>query len=198
MDWAARFETGGRMVEGAVVDVSEGGLRIADDRELPAGAEGTLTVIFRGLEDRIEVVRVAATVVWSGELGVAVTYAGLPGPAARRLHARFLTGEARRRSPRARVALPVQVRPEGEEPIGAETVDLSAYSARVTPSTPLKAGARVELLVSLEAGKTQMAVPALVWQVDDSGEAVLMFTNLLPADFSRLGDYVSMLAERKG
>jgi hypothetical protein len=198
MDWAARFETGGRMVEGAVVDVSEGGLRIADDRELPAGAEGTLTVIFRGLDENLEVVRVAATVVWSGEVGVAVTYAGLPGPAARRLHARFLSGEARRRSPRARVALPVQVRPEAGVPIPGETVDLSAYSARVMPATPIDAGTRVELLLSLEEGKPPMAVPALVWQVDDSGEAVLMFTNLPASEFGRLGDYVSMLAERKG
>jgi hypothetical protein len=36
-----------------------------------------------------------------------------------------------------------------------------------------------------------MALPSVVWQIDASGEAVLMFANLAADDFSRLGDYLA-------
>jgi len=191
VEWAARFETGATRVAGAVVDVSEIGLRIADERPLPPGVAGTLTLTFRGIDGRIEVVEVTATVVRSGFGGVALTYAGLPEHAARRLRARGLTAESRRRGTRVRVVLPIEVQPPTGAPIPGETVDLSAYSARVTTAAPLDPGARVELRLALSADRPPMALPSVVWQIDASGEAVLMFANLAADDFGRLGDYLS-------
>jgi hypothetical protein len=191
VEWAARFETGVTRVAGAVVDASEVGLRIADERPLPPGAAGRLTLTFRELDGRIEVVEMTATVVRSGLGGVALTYSRLPDHAARRLRARGITAESRRRASRVRVTLPIEVRSEIGAPIPGETVDLSAYSARVTTAAPLDPGARVELRVALGAGKPPMALPSVVWQIDASGEAVLMFANLAADDFSRLGDYLA-------
>lgn len=197
VDWTARLETAEGVLEGPVVDVSTIGLRFAAEGTLPGHTLGALVVTFLGVDQRVEVVELRARVVWCGPPGVAVTYAGLPDPAARRLRARFLSAESRRRSPRVRVALPVELRSGGEPPVSASTVDLSAFSARVATALPAEPGGRLDLTLFPDDGKPPLTLAAVVWETDDR-EAVLMFTNLAPRDFDRVGDWVVRLLHARG
>ena len=198
VDWAARLETEeGRVREGPVADVSTIGLRfISDGEPVTSDTAGTLTVTFIGPDHRMDVVKVHARVVWSAESSVAVSYAGLPDPAARRLRARFLSSESRRRTPRVRVAVPVEVRFADGTSMPGGTVDLSAFAARVSTPTPLDPGARVQLVIFPEDGKS-LVLAAVVWETQDL-ESVLMFTNLSPRDFDRIGDWVVTFLHERG
>jgi len=192
--WSARFESAAGVVTGHVVDLSVVSSRMRPEAlgpvRLAVGATGTLTLAFQDSDGRMEVISLAATMVRNAVDGIALSFAGLPESAARWLNARLLTTESRRRAPRVRMRLAVQLQALRELPVSAETVDLSAFGARVRTVLPLVPGARLDLLLPLTGGKPPMNVPTVVWAVDGN-EAVLMFTNLRPRDFNSLGDYVA-------
>ena len=129
LEWTARLETGAGVVEGPVVDLSLIGVRIGTAADLPVGASGTLRLAFFTPDSRQEVVSLAATVARSGEDCVAATFDGLPEAAARWLRVRLLSADTRRRSPRVRVTLPVELTGGSMTPVEGETVDLSAFGA---------------------------------------------------------------------
>jgi hypothetical protein len=193
VNWSARIETTETVVEGRVVDLSITSVRIrtASGRpvEIPVGAHATLTLTFPGTDDRFEVLSLSAVIVRSALDGIALTFAGLPDPAGRWVKTRLLSVEARRRSPRARVGLPVELRVGSDAPVPGETLDVSAFGARVRSSLALKSGDRLELRLGLDADKPPLKLPALVWE-SSGDEAVLVFANLPERDFNRLGDYV--------
>ena len=189
LEWTARLETGAGVVEGPVVDLSIIGVRIGTPANLPVGTPGTLTLTFSTPDDRQEMVSLTATVARCGEDCVAATFGGLPEPAGRWLRVRLLSGDSRRRSPRVHVALPVELSGGSMAPIQGETLDVSAFGARVTTFVPLSPGARLECTLSLDDRKPPLVTPTVVWDVAGS-EAVLVFANLRSRDFDRLGDYV--------
>ena len=194
VDWTARLEAGTGVLEGPVVDVSTRGLRFAAGEALPGGTAGTLVVTFLGNDQRMEVVELHATVVWCGHGGVAVTYGELPEIAARRLRARFLSAELRRRTPRVRVVLRAELQTAGGPPAPTRTVDLSAFAARVEAPLPLVPGTRMDLTLFPEDGRPALTLKTVAWEMDGA-EAVLMFTNLSSRDFDRIGDWVVSLLQ---
>ena len=191
--WSARVETSETVVEGRVVDLSITSVRIRTGSgrpvEIPVGTHATLTLQFPGADDRFEVLSLGATVVRTALDGVALTFAGLPDPAGRWVKTRLLSVEARRRSPRARVGLPIELRRGRDAPVAGETLDVSSFGARVRSTMALKSGERLELRLPLDPGKPPLKLPALVWECTGD-EAVLVFANLPERDFNRLGDYV--------
>lgn len=193
VNWPARIETAETIVEGRVVDLSITSVRVrpASGRpvEIPVGTHATLTLTFPGVDDRFEVLSLSATVSRGALDGIALTFAGLPDPAGRWVKTRLLSVEARRRSPRARVGLPVELKLGNDAPVPGETVDMSAFGARVRSTVTLKSGDRLELRLALEADKPPLKLPALVWE-SSGDEAVLVFANLPERDFNRLGDWV--------
>lgn len=193
VNWSARLETTETTVEGPVVDLSITSVRIraASSRpvEIPVGTAATLTLAFPAPADRFEVLSLSASVARNALDGIALTFAELPDPAGRWVKTRLLSVEARRRAPRARVALPVQIRIGHAAPVEAETMDVSAFGARLRTTLPLTSGDRLELRLPLETDKPPLTLPALVWEASGD-EAVLVFANLPERDFNRLGDYV--------
>jgi hypothetical protein len=194
-DWSGRFETPGVALDGRIVDLSLVSARMRPDggrapATIAAGVTGTLTLSFPAADGHVEVLRIQGTVVRAALDGVAFTFASLPESAARWLTNRLRTGEARRRAPRLRIALPVEIQQPREGPVAAETLDLSAYGARIRTSLALAAGDRLDLLLPLETGRSAIVVPSVVWETSGN-EAVLMFVNLQPRDFNRIGDYVA-------
>lgn len=195
-DWSARFERNGVAITGHVIDLSMVSVRIRPEIHDPdaatAGQQGTLTLAFPDTDRRMEVIRLAATVVRSALDGIALTFTGLPERASRWLGARVLTTEVRRRAPRVTLALPIELRAAGGAPFRAEMLDLSAYGTRVSAPEapqPLGPGDRLKVEIDLTSGQP-IAVSAVVWAVE-RGEAVLMFVNLEPREFNRLGDHVA-------
>jgi PilZ domain-containing protein len=192
VNWSARVETRETVVEGRVVDLSITSVRIrAHGRpvEIPVGTHAALTLHFPGPDDRFEVLSLSATVARTALDGVALTFSGLPDPAGRWVKTRLLSVEARRRSPRARVGLPIELRVGSDAPVAGETLDVSAFGARVRSALALKSGDRLELRLPLDPGKPPLKLPALVWECTGD-EAVLVFANLPEREFNRLGDYV--------
>ena len=194
-DWSGRFETPGATLDGRIVDLSVVSARLRPDEgrapaSVAAGLGGTLTLSFPDVDEHVEVLRIHGTVVRAGLDGVAFTFASLPEPGARWLTNRLRTGEARRRAPRLRIALPVEVERPREGPVAAETHDLSAFGARIHSSLPLGPGERLDLRLPLEAGRPSLVVPSVVWEAIGD-DAVLMFVNLQSRDFNRIGDYVA-------
>ena len=114
----------------------------------------------------------------------------MPESAARWLTNHLRTGEARRRAPRLRIALPVEVQRPREGPVAAETRDLSAFGARIRSSRPLGPGERLDLRLPLEPGRAPLVLRSVVWEANGD-DAVLMFVNLQSRDFNGIGDYVA-------
>jgi hypothetical protein len=194
-DWSGRFETPGAVLDGRVVDLSLVSARLRPDgARAPAtikpGVTGTLTLSFPDVDERVEILRINGTVVRAALEGVAFTFASLPESAARWLTNRLRTGEARRRAPRLRIVLPVELQRPREGPVAAETSDLSAYGARIRSALPLGLGERLDVRLALEPGRPPLLVSGLVWETGGDG-AVLMFVNLQARDFNRIGDYVA-------
>ncbi|MEK7839124.1 MAG: PilZ domain-containing protein, partial [candidate division NC10 bacterium] len=77
-----------------------------------------------------------------------------------------------------------------------ETVDLSAFAAKVATELELQPGDLVTLSLSPAAPGTTLTLPAVVWDVGSTG-SVLVFVNLPRSDFGRLGAYVSSLLQRE-
>jgi len=202
-DWSARFEAGDTAIAGRVVDVSVVSVRIradfGDDARVSPGLGGTLTLAFSDSTRHMEVIRLAATVVRAAADGIALTFAGLPESANRWLGARVLTTEVRRRAPRVPLTLPIELRAARRPPFTAEMLDLSAFGARVRARQspqPLAPGDRLQAKMHLATGPP-IAVSALVWSVEGD-EAVLMFVNLEPREFNRLGDQVASRLHGRG
>lgn len=202
-DWSARFETGDAAIDGRVIDVSVVSVRIRTESGGHAGASpglgGTLTLTFQDSSQHVEVLRLAATVVRAASDGIALAFAGLPESANRWLGARVLTTEVRRRAPRVALTLPIELRAARRAPFAAQTLDLSAFGARVRAANapqPLTPGDRLQAKVHLATGPP-IAVSALVWSVEGD-EAVLMFVNLAPREFNRLGDQVASRLHGRG
>jgi hypothetical protein len=193
VNWSARVEAAGTTVEGLVVDLSLVSVRIRAESarrvELPAGSPARLLLTFPAGGDRVEVLSVSASVVRTAPDGVALAFASLPDPAAGWVRRRLLSVEARRRAPRARVALPAEIRVGNAAPVPVETVDLSAFGARLRTTLPLEPGDRLALHLPLEPDRPPLALRALVWEASRD-EALVMFANLPERDFDRLGDYV--------
>ena len=194
-DWSARFETPGVTLDGRIVDLSVVSARLRpDEGRAPAtitpGLGGTLTLSFPDVDGHVEVLRIHGTVVRAGLDGVAFTFASLPESAARWLTNHLRTGEVRRRAPRLRIALPVEVQRPREGPVAAETRDLSAFGARIRSSRPLGPGERLDLRLPLEPGRAPLVLRSVVWEANGD-DAVLMFVNLQSRDFNGIGDYVA-------
>lgn len=198
-EWPVQVETAdGVFVRGRVVDISASGVRLTIERSIPIGAEVRLMMTLPGSPDRVEVVAVDSRVVRADADGIAVDIVGvgasLPERAARRVRPRLDTWEARRRSPRVHLPVIVTLRHAGGALVPAETVDLSAFGARVTTGLALRAGERLDVLLSPDGDTEPQSLHAVVWEVDERG-AVLVFVNVAPDEFERLGRFVAALLE---
>jgi PilZ domain len=197
--WPVQVELpGGKFVSGRVADISASGLRISIPTEIPPGTEIRLMMTLPGPPDRVEVVSVDGLVVRSGEDGVAVDImsvgGSLPDRAARRVRPQMDTWEARRRSPRVHLPVVVTLRHGGGALVFAETVDLSAFGARVTTGLSLRAGERIEVRLPSDGATEPLTLHAVVWDVDERG-AALVFVNVAPAQFERISRFVAALLE---
>jgi PilZ domain len=197
--WPVQVELpGGEFLAGRVADISASGVRITLSAPIPAGIEVRLMMTLPGPPDRVEVVAVEGRVVRSEDDGVAVDIVAvgsrLPERAARRVRPRLDTWEARRRSPRVHLPVMLTLRHGGGALVSAETVDLSAFGARVSTGLALRAGERIDVRLPPDGGTEPLSVPAVVWDVDERG-AALVFVNVAPAQFERLGRFVTALLE---
>ncbi len=197
--WPVQLETAeGETVNGRVSDISTSGLRVQAPIELAAGTHVTLRVTLPGPVDRMEVVAVGGCVVRSDTGGIAVDIVsvggGLPERAMRRVRPRLDSWESRRRSPRVHLPVVVTLGHEGGARVPAETVDLSAFGARITTGLVLRAGERIDVLLPPDGDTEPLSVRAVVWEVDDRG-AALVFVNVPASDFERLTRLVSALLE---
>lgn len=189
---------GGVFARGRVADISTSGVRITMERAVPPGTDVRLMMTLPGSPDRVEVVGVDGRVVRTDAEGIAVDIVGvgatLPERAARRVRPRLDTWEARRRSPRVHLPVMVTLRHGGGALVPAETVDLSAFGARVTTGLALRPGERLDVLLPPDGESEPHALPAVVWEVDERG-AVLVFVNVAPGEFERLTHFVAALLE---
>jgi hypothetical protein len=196
--WPVQVEApGAAPIRGRVADISASGLRISLAGSIPVGTEVRLMMTLPGPPDRIEVVAVEGRVVRTEEdlVGVdIVSVGGLPERAARRMRPRLDSWEARRRSPRVHLPVMVTLRHGGGALVSAETVDLSAFWARVSSGLVLRPGERIDVLLPPDGATEALAVRAVVWEVDERG-AALVFVNVTPAQFARLGRFVTALLE---
>jgi hypothetical protein len=197
--WPVQLETPqGEIVTGSVSDISTSGLRVHAPVELAAGTHVTLRLTLPGPVDRPEVVEVGGRVVRSDTRGIAVDIVslggGLPERALRRVRHRLDRWESRRRSPRVRLPVVVMLEHEGGARVPAETVDLSAFGARITTGLILRAGERIDVLLPPDGDPEPLSIRAVVWNVDDRG-AALVFVNVPAPGFERLSRFVSALLE---
>jgi c-di-GMP-binding flagellar brake protein YcgR len=196
--WPVQVEVAGaEPVRGRVADISTSGLRLTIASPIPIGTEVRLMMTLPGSPDRIEVVSVEGRVVRRHEDGIAVdivSVGGLPERAARRMRRRLDAWEARRRSPRVHLPVMVTLRHGGGALVSAETVDLSAFGARVTSGLALRPGERIDVLLPPDGDTEALVVHAVVWDVDERG-AALVFVNISPAVFDRLSRFVTALLE---
>ena len=197
--WPVQLETPeGETVYGRVSDVSTSGIRVHAPIELAAGAQVTLRVTLPGPPDRVEVVSVKGQVVRSDSGGTAVDIIGvgigLPERALRRVRARLDSPESRRRAPRVHLPVMVTLVHEGGARVPAETVDLSAFGARITTGLILRAGERIDVLLPADGGAEPLSLRAVVWEVDDRG-ATLVFVNVPAREFERLTRLVLALLD---
>jgi len=183
----------GRVIKGEVLDVSTSGMRVRAAADLPVGAAVTVRVVLPQGADRLEVV---ARVTRRTEGDIALDFIGLPETEARRVKPLVPAREARRRSPRVHMPAPVSIEKRMGASARGETVDLSAFAARVTTELPLQPGDLVTLSLSPAAPGATLKLPAVVWDVDSKG-LVLVFVNLSSAEFGRLRAYVSSLIARE-
>lgn len=196
--WPAQLETPqGQTVSGRVSDISTSGLCVQVPIQLATDTPVVLRVTLPGPPDRLEVVSVGGRVVRSDPEGTAVDIdsvgGGLPERAMRRLRPRLGTWEARRRSPRVHLPVVVTLGHAGGAQVPAETVDISAFGARITTGLVLRAGERID--VRLPDGDTEpLALRAVVWEVGD-GSVALVFVNVPAPDFERLTRFVSALLD---
>jgi hypothetical protein len=196
--WPVQLETRqGQTVSGRVSDISTSGVCVQVPIQLPADTPVVLRVTLPGPPDRLEVVSVGGRVVRSDPEGTAVDIdsvgGGLPERAMRRLRPRLGTWEARRRSPRVHLPVVVTLGHAGGAQVPAETVDISAFGARITTGLVLRAGERID--VRLPDGDTEpLALRAVVWEVGD-GSVALVFVNVPAPDFQRLSRFVSALLD---
>ena len=196
--WPVQLETPqGQTVSGRVSDISTSGLCVQVPIELAADTPVVLRVTLPGPPDRLEVVSVGGRVVRSDPEGTAVDIdsvgGGLPERAMRRLRPRLGTWEARRRSPRVHLPVVVTLGHAGGAQVPAETVDISAFGARITTGLVLRAGERID--VRLPDGDTEpLALRAVVWEVGD-GSVALVFVNVPAPNFQRLTRFVSALLD---
>ena len=194
--WPVQIEIPtGELVSGRVADISASGVRVTISSAIATGTEVRVMMTLPG--PRSEVVGVDGLVVRSGDDGVAIDILSVGGPlpdrAARRVRPHLDTWEARRRSPRARLPVMVTLRHGGGAMVPAETIDLSAFGARVSTGLALRAGERIDVL--LPDGETEaLALRAVVWDVDERG-AALVFANVSPAQFERISRFVAALLE---
>lgn len=95
----------------------------------------------------------------------------------------------RRRYPRGEVAWEVTLEHDGGARWWGETVALNPFGAKVRLGTketnPPPTGSIVRLQFSPPDGGPRMAVKGIVWRVD-SGDLVVVFSNLSTDDFLRL------------
>lgn len=197
--WPVQLETPeGKTVHGHVSDISTSGLRVMVPIALDAGTDVTLRVTLPGPPDRMEVVSVGGRVVRCDTRGIAVDIVsvggGLPEHAVQRVRPRLDAGEARRRSPRVQMPVLVTVHHEGGAHVPAETVDLSAFGARITTGLVLRAGERIDVLLPPDGDTEPLSLRAVVWEVDERGVA-LVFVNVPGPDFERLTRFVSALLD---
>ena len=196
--WPVQLETPqGQTVSGRVSDISTSGLCVQVPIQLATDTPVVLRVTLPGPPDRLEVVSVGGRVVRSDLEGTAVDIdsvgGGLPERAMRRLRPRLGTWEARRRSPRVHLPVVVTLGHAGGAQVPAETVDISAFGARITTGLVLRAGERID--VRLPDGDTEpLALRAVVWEVGD-GSVALVFVNVPAPDFQRLTRFVSALLD---
>lgn len=196
--WPVQLETPqGQTVSGRVSDISTSGLCVQVPIQLVTDTPVVLRVTLPGPPDRLEVVSVGGRVVRSDPEGTAVDIdsvgGGLPERAMRRLRPRLGTWEARRRSPRVHLPVVVTLGHAGGAQVPAETVDISAFGARITTGLVLRAGERID--VRLPDGDTEpLALRAVVWEVGD-GSVALVFVNVPAPDFQRLTRFVSALLD---
>jgi c-di-GMP-binding flagellar brake protein YcgR len=196
--WPVQVEAAGaEPIRGRVADISASGVRISLAGAIAVGTDVRLMMTLPGPPDRVEVVAVEGWVVRAEEGAVAVdivSVGGLPERAARRMRPRLDSWEARRRSPRVHLPVMVTLRHGGGALVSAETVDLSAFGARVNSGLVLRAGERIDVLMPPDGDTEALAVRAVVWDVDERG-AALVFVNVTPAQFDRLGRFVAALLE---
>ena len=198
-EWRVQIETpDGDFIRGRVVDISASGARLTVEGSVALGADVRLLITLPGTPDRVEVVAVDSRVVRVDEDGIAVDIVGvgssLPERAARRMRPKLDTWEARRRSPRVHLPVMVTLRHGGGALVPAETVDLSAFGARVTTGLALRPGERVDVLLPPDGDAEPQSLHAVVWEIDERG-AVLVFVNVAPKEFERLGRFVAALLE---
>ena len=197
--WPVQLQTPqGETVSGHVFDVSTSGVRVRVPIELAADTHVILRVTLPELPDRMEVVAVRGRVVRSDAGGIAVDLlsvgGSLPERALRRLWPRLDPWEGRRRSPRAYVPLVVTLGHAGGAQVPAETVDLSAFGARITTGLVLRAGERVDVRLPPDGDTEPLVLRAVVWEVHD-GKVSLVFVNVPAPDFERLKRFVGALLD---
>ena len=127
---------------------------------------------------------------------IALDFIGLPETEARRVKPLVPAWEARRRAPRVHIPVPVSIEKRMDGSARGETVDLSAFAAKVATELALQPGDLVNLCLSPGAPGATLKLPAVVWDVGSTG-SVLVFVNLPRSDFGRLGAYVSSLLQRE-
>jgi PilZ domain len=102
-------------------------------------------------------------------------------------------GEERRSSPRARCALPIELRIEGSAyPAQAETTDVGMTGCYVTTMFPLPVGTM--LAGALSIGSRKMEVKCQVITMDPSLGNGILFTNMSETDKAELKKYLDGVA----
>ena len=193
-DWPVTIEAfDRRVITGEVLDVSASGMRVRTASDLPVGAAVTVSVVLPQGADRLEVV---ARVARRTSQDLALDFIGLPETEARRVKPLVSSWEARRRAPRVHTPVPVSIEKRMDGSARGETVDLSAFAAKVATDLALQPGDLVTVSLSPAAPGTTLTLPAVVWDVGSTG-SVLVFVNLPRSDFGRLGAYVSSLLQRE-
>jgi hypothetical protein len=198
--WPVQLETPqGETVSGHVADVSTSGIRVRVPIELAVDTQVILRVTLPELPDRMEVVAVRGRVVRSDAGGIAVDLVSmggsLPERALRRLRPRLDPWEARRRSPRVYLPMVVTLGHAGGAQVPAETVDLSAFGARITTGLVLRAGERIDVQLPPDGDSEPLLLRAVVWEVHDRSVS-LVFVNVSAPDFERLTRFVGALLDQ--
>ena len=82
----------------------------------------------------------------------------------------------------------------GGAQVPAETLDLSAFGARITTGLVLRAGEQVDVRLPPDGDPAPLLLRAVVWEVNDRS-AALVFVNVPAPDFERLTRFVSALLD---
>lgn len=188
--WPVTVESfNSRAQSGELVDLSLSGMKVRTESDAVVGSAVTVRAMAPKGAGGLEVV---ARVVRQDSDGMALDFIELPGPDVRRLEQLLAPWEGRRRSPRATVNLPVWIEGRSDGNVPGQTLDLSAFGARIATEHKLSSGDVVVAALAVPDGEGQLRLPALVWEAGPRG-VVVLFVGIPQRDFLRLRGYIESL-----